>query len=126
IPYISGILSVFIIPCLFMFVKTTPYAYLINGMIVIIGTITMVHYSISYLPGKITFSTLVLNTTLPEILILWVKLVLGKVLFDLQLTNDLNNIRHRGKFFRYPNMGFWLTHLIFMSMFYILGKILWK
>ncbi|MFQ3675429.1 MAG: hypothetical protein SNJ64_02670, partial [Endomicrobiia bacterium] len=45
IPYISGILSVFIIPCLFMFVKTTPYAYLINGMIVIIGTITMVHYS---------------------------------------------------------------------------------
>ncbi len=125
IPYISGLLSVFIIPFLFILKRTVHYAYLLNGMTVIIGTIMMTHYSISNFSGKITFSTLVLNTTLADILILWAKFVFGKSLFDLYRTNDLN-AKYKGKFFRYPNMGFWWIHLFAMSVVYVLGNILIK
>ena len=125
IPYISGLISVFVIPTMFFFDKLNPYAYVLTGMTVIIGTITMSDFSMSNLPHKISFSSLILSTTLPDILILWSKFIFGKILFDLNHINDLN-IVHKGKFLRYPNLGFWWVHLVAMALIYSLGKIFWK
>jgi len=41
IPFFAGLLSVIAVPLLFSFQGTVPYAYVINGMLAIIGTITM-------------------------------------------------------------------------------------
>jgi hypothetical protein len=125
VPFISGIISVFIIPTMFIFSKTIPFAYLINGMTVIIGTITMADYSISTTNGNLTIAKIFLETTFPDIIILWSKFVFGKVLFDLWRTNDLNGT-FKGKFWRFPNNGFWIIHFISMTSVYMLGKIFWK
>ncbi|MFP4081816.1 MAG: hypothetical protein ACLFVG_03550 [Candidatus Aminicenantes bacterium] len=33
---------------------------------------------------------------------------------------------HRGKFFRYPNMGWWWVHLVALSAVYALGHFIWR
>src|SRR3989338_7153438 len=54
IPYISGIVSVFCLPLLFWFRRTAALAYVINGFLVITGTITMEHFSIANFQGPIS------------------------------------------------------------------------
>jgi hypothetical protein len=48
VPFIAGILSIVVVPLLFSFKKLVEYGYVLNGMLVIIGTITMVHFSIAH------------------------------------------------------------------------------
>lgn len=50
IPFLAGFISIIVTPVLFIFRSTIPFAYLINGMTVIIGTITMTHFSIENPP----------------------------------------------------------------------------
>lgn len=47
IPFVSGLTSIILITVLFCFRRTAAYAYLISGMTVIIGTITMAHFGIA-------------------------------------------------------------------------------
>lgn len=70
VPLAAGILSVVAVPLLFGFKKTISYGYVLNGIIVIIGTITMAHYSLAFLPQRLSVPYLVLNTTFPDIAIL--------------------------------------------------------
>ncbi len=128
IPFVLGILSTLLITILFFLKKGVPYAYILNGMTVIIGTITMSHYSLQNFSGPITISGIFFDTLMAEIIILWAKFFIGKVIFDLEITNVNNweTPRHKGRFLRYPNIGFWLVHLVAMSFFYYLGHILWK
>ncbi len=116
VPFFAGIISVLVVSTMFCFKKLIPFAYLTNGMLAIIGTITMVHYG------------LVKHPILPDILILWGVFFIGKLLFDLEMTNtnNLDAPRHKGRFFRYPNMGYWGVHLAALSIVYYLGHILWK
>jgi tellurite resistance protein TehA-like permease len=51
IPLVAGFISVFVIPVLFIFRSTISFAYLLNGMTVIIGTITMTHFTIENPPA---------------------------------------------------------------------------
>jgi len=126
VPFLAGLLSITAIPLMFLFRKTVAYAYVMNGMLVIIGAITMTHFSFAYLPGYISFGTITLNTSLSDIGILFTNFMLGKALFELEmLKGEDTRVRH-GRFYRYPNMGWWLVHLVALSAVYLLGHLLWK
>ncbi len=126
IPCISGIVSVFCLPLLFWFRRTSALAYVINGFLVIIGTITMAHFSIAHFQGPISALNIIINTTLADIAILWGKFAIGKALFDLEFLKSDADPAEKGRFFRYPHMGWWWAHLFALALVYTLGKIIWK
>ena len=115
VPFIVGLLSVLIIPLLFAFKKTVHWGYLLNGFVVIIGTITMAHFS------------LVLRPLWPDILILWAKFAIGRAIFCLEIYPSDSNPKVKGwSLIRYPNMGFWYIHLVLWSLVYFLGNYFWR
>lgn len=126
LPFLSGIFSIVILPALFWFRPTLAYAYVINGFIVIIGTITMAHFSIVFFRGPLTLYSFFFNTMLADISMLWGKFVMGKAIFDLEMINTAQDQTPKGRYFRYPNTGWWLVHLVALSIVYALGNILWK
>jgi len=126
IPTISGILSVVVITLLFCFRKTVAYAYVLNGITVIIGTIAMAHFSLLNAPAVLTLQSLLLKTLLADITILWGKFSVGKALFELELLKQPEDAVRKGRFFRYPNMGWWWVHLVALSVVYTLGNLIWK
>ncbi|PKN53068.1 MAG: hypothetical protein CVU55_03770 [Deltaproteobacteria bacterium HGW-Deltaproteobacteria-13] len=127
IPAVAGFISVIIIPVLFIFRATIPFAYLLNGMTVIIGTITMTHFSLENPPPAWTIQTILLGTCLPDIFLLWGKFAVGKALFDLDpVINRPDAEVSRGRFFRFPNMGFWYAHVVTLTVVYMIGKYFWK
>ena len=126
VPFISGIVSILILPLLFWFRSTIAYAYVINGFLVILGTITMAHFSIVHFNGPLSLAGILFNTTLADISLLWGKFVVGKALFDLELLRSDQDTIPSGRYFRYPNTGWWLVHLVMLSVVYALGHILWK
>lgn len=127
VPLISCILSILVVPTLFCFRKTISYGYVLNGFLVITGTITMSHYSIAHWPSPATFHTVLFNTLIADILILWGKFFIGKAIFDLETFGyepvprsfDLNTIR-------YPNLGWWIVHLAAVSIVYAIGFVFWR
>lgn len=123
---ISGIVSVFFLPALFLPRRTVALAYIVNGFLAIIGTITMAHLSMAHFQGPVTVSGILLNTTLADIAILWGKFAVGKAIFDLEFLRSDTDLVHGGRFFRYPNMGWWWAHLFSLSAVYALGNTLWK
>jgi hypothetical protein len=127
IPAVAGFISVIIIPLLFIFRSTTPFAYLLNGMTVIIGTIAMTHFSIKNPPPEWTVQTILLGTLLADIILLWGKFALGKALFEMEVTlNHPEDTIRSGRFFRFPNMGFWLAHVVTLTVVYSIGVYFWK
>jgi hypothetical protein len=69
---------------LFLFRKTAVYAYVLNGMLVIYGSIFMAHFSIAQMIAKsLPLQSLLLNSTLPDIVTLWADFMVGKALYDL-------------------------------------------
>jgi hypothetical protein len=126
IPLISAFVSIMVIPLCFSFQKTIAYAYVLNGFSVIVGTIVMSHFSLAHWPNPFTVKALFLNTTLPDIILLWGKFFFGKTLFDLEIYGyDLIQTKV-GKPFRYPHLGWWLVHLVGLSLVYALGHLFWK
>jgi hypothetical protein len=126
VPFISGLLSILLVPCLFSFRKTLDYGYILNGLLVIIGTIAMVHFSISHWPQPVSFEALLLKTTLADILILWAKFFVGKAVFDLELHGYDSNPMKEGASWRYPHLGWWMIHVAVISAVYGLGNLLWR
>lgn len=126
IPFILGIVSVFILPFLFWFRPAVAIAYIINGFSAIIGTIVMAQFSIIYFQGPVTLANIIVNTTFADIVILWGKFTLGKALFDLEFFKSDADLSSEGRFFKYPNMGWWWVHLFALSLVYALGNILWQ
>lgn len=126
IPFFTGLISFLALPALFLSKKTIPYAYVINGIIVIIGTITMTHFSLMHPPKEITFITIFVGTLFADIAILSTKFFLGKALFELEMIKSLDATVRTGRFWRYPNMGWWSVHFVSLPFAYILGHLLWK
>ncbi len=127
IPTIAGLISVFVTPILFIFRSTVSFAYLLNGMTAIIGTIAMIHFSIKNPPEVWTLKTILLGTLLADIVILWGKFALGKALFELEMAvKQPDAPMRKGRFFRFPNMGFWYVHVVTLTVVYLLGAYLWK
>lgn len=80
------LLDVVLVTALFMSRKTAVYGYLLNGLIVIYGTIFMAHFSISEIIAKsIPLHSMLLKSTLPDIGVAWGDFFVGKALYDLYM-----------------------------------------
>jgi len=126
IPFISGIISVFCLPLFFCYKRTLVSAYVINGFLVIIGTVTMAHFSIVHFRETVTWTNVLLMTTAADIAVLWGKFALGKALFDLEFLKSETDTVPKGRFYRYPHMGWWWAHLAGIAVVYTLGNLFWK
>jgi hypothetical protein len=84
--FIFPLIDVFVVTLLFLSRKTAVYGYLLNGMIVIYGTVFMAHYSLAEMIAKsIPLSQMLLKSTLPDIGIAWADFFVGKALYDYYL-----------------------------------------
>jgi hypothetical protein len=126
VPFISGIISIVVLPLMFWFRPTLAYAYVVNGFMVILGTIMMAHFSIVKFGLPLSLNGLLFNSMLPDIAVLWGKFALGKAIFDLDFLKSDQDAQPQGRYFRYPNTGWWLVHLALLSLVYALGHLLWK
>jgi hypothetical protein len=127
IPAVAGFISVVIIPVLFIFRSTIPFAYLLNGMTVIIGTIALARFSIENTPQVWTLETFLFGTLFADIMILWGKFALGKALYEMDsVVSQPDGLRRTGRFFRFPNMGFWFVHVVTLTAVYMIGIYFWK
>ena len=80
------LIDVVLVTSLFMSRKTAVYGYLLNGLIVIYGTILMSHFSISEIIAKsVPLSSMLLKSTLADIGIAWGDFFVGKALYDLYM-----------------------------------------
>jgi hypothetical protein len=79
-------LDVVLVTILFLSRKTAIYGYLLNGLIVIFGTILMAHFNIADLMvNPIPPSQWVMNSMLVSIGITWVDFFVGKALYNVYL-----------------------------------------
>ena len=84
--FIFPLIDVILVTLLFTSRKTAVYGYLLNGLIVIYGTVFMAHFSIAELTTKsIPLKDWVLKSTIPDIGIAWVDFFIGKALYDLNI-----------------------------------------
>ena len=120
IPFVAGLLSLILITVLFSSKQTASYGYLFNGMTVLIGTITMAHFSLVTRKPELSIQGLLLNTTLADISILAGKFFIGKSIFNLYYGEMQKNT------FRYLKLGWWVIHLLFMAVVFELVYFLWK
>ncbi|MBA4386448.1 MAG: hypothetical protein C0404_00615 [Verrucomicrobia bacterium] len=126
VPYVAGILSVLLVPILLSFRRTLDYGYILNGMLVIVGTVTMTHFAIDHWPTPFSIGGLLFKTTLADILILGTKFFVGKAIFDLELHGYDPNRPKEGIWWRYPNLGWWWIHFAAISVVYGLGYFFWR
>jgi hypothetical protein len=126
LPVISGILSIVVVPLLLSGRKTLSYGYTLNGFLVIVGSIAMAHFAVANWPQPATAGSIIMKTTLPDILILWTRFFIGKAIFDLELYGYDPDRQKAGKSYRYPNMGWWVVHVAAVSVVYALGGLLWR
>ncbi|MFA5795434.1 MAG: hypothetical protein WC980_10275 [Candidatus Brocadiia bacterium] len=122
LPFIIGILNIAVVPWLFLSRRTLALGYIINGMSVIFGIIMMADFSLGKIPQAFTAKDIILNTTLADILLLIGKFAAGKALFDLEFTDLAKDFPLRSRFARYPNLGWWLIHLVAIAAVYFIGK----
>ena len=88
--FIFPLVDVVAVTLLFSFRKTCVYGYLLNGIIVIYGTVFMAHYSIAELTFKSApVQAWFLKSTLPDIGIAWADFFAGKALYDIYLRAQL-------------------------------------
>ncbi len=82
--FIFPLVDVVLVSVLFLSRKTAVYGYLLNGLIVIYGTILMAHYSLAEFSAKsIAPRDWIIKSTLPDILICWADFFIAKALYDL-------------------------------------------
>jgi hypothetical protein len=85
------IIDVVFVTVLFSFRKTAVYGYLLNGLIVIYGTVLMAHFSINEMIVKnLPLQAMVLRSTLPDIGIAWGDFFVGKALYDLYMKGEIS------------------------------------
>lgn len=79
-------IDVVLVTALFASKKTSVYGYVLNGMIVIYGTVFMAHFSIVELTAKSApIQDWLIKSTIPDIGIAWGDFFVGKALYDLHM-----------------------------------------
>jgi hypothetical protein len=82
--FILPLIDLIVVTALFSREKTAVYGYLLNGLIVIYGTVLMAHFSIAAsMAGAAPPLDWVLKSTLPDIAIAWADFMIGKSLYDM-------------------------------------------
>jgi len=90
--FIFPVIDVAAVTALFTSRKTCVYGYLLNGVIVIYGTVFMAHYSIAEFAAKaVPAGEWFLKSTLPDIGIAWGDFFVGKALYDLHMRTRVEN-----------------------------------
>lgn len=88
--FLFPMIDIILVTALFTSKRTCVYAYVLNGMIVIYGTVFMAHYSIAEIAAKSVPPELwLLRSTLPDIGIAWADFFVGKALYDLYIRAQL-------------------------------------
>jgi hypothetical protein len=78
------LLDVVLVSAFFASRRTSVYGYLLNGIIVIYGTVFMAHFSIAELTARSApLEDWIIKSTLPDIAIAWADFFVGKALYDL-------------------------------------------
>ena len=126
IPFVCGLVSTVCVPLLFCSRKTLNLAYLLNGFLSIAGMILMTHFSVKHFEGQLTLLNILMNTLFADIGLAFAKLLLGKAIYELEYLKSETDKLAAGRFWRYPEMGWWWAHLAGMTLVYGLGHILWK
>jgi hypothetical protein len=84
--FIFPAMDVVLVTLLFTSRRTAVYGYLLNGIIVIYGTVLMAHFSIAEITAKsIPTGAWLLKSTLPDIGIAWADFFAGKALYDVTM-----------------------------------------
>lgn len=122
----SGALGIVLVPLLFMMKRTISFGYVLNGMLVIIGTLTMGHFSLVNFPHPFSVGAIFTKTLLADILILWGNFFVGKTLFDFETHGSDLDLARTGITYRYPNIGWWVVHLVLIACVYWAGHTLWR
>jgi hypothetical protein len=79
-------IDLFLVTLLFVSRRTVVYGYLFNGLLVIYGTIFMIHFSIAELTARSApLDAWLLKSTIPDIGIAWADFFVGKALYDLHM-----------------------------------------
>ncbi|HBH60192.1 MAG TPA: hypothetical protein DDX85_00300 [Nitrospiraceae bacterium] len=82
--FMFPLIDTLVVTLLFMWRKTSVYGYLLNGVIVIYGTVFMSHFSIAELTARSApASDWIMKSTLPDIGIAWGDFFVGKALYDI-------------------------------------------
>jgi hypothetical protein len=85
--FIFSLIDVVVVTWLFLSRKTAIYGYLLNGFIVIYGTILMAHFSLVDISlHSLSLSQILIKTTLPDIGIAWADFFVGKALYEYYLS----------------------------------------
>jgi hypothetical protein len=88
--------------------------------------ILMTHFSVKHFEGALSAYNVMFNTLFADIGLAFGKLLLGKAIYDLEyLKTDADKLP-AGRYWRYPNFGWWWAHIAGMTLIYGLGHILWK
>ena len=83
--FLFPLIDAVVVTALFASRKTAVFGYVLNGMIVIYGTVFMVHFSIVELTAKSApIQEWLIKSTLPDIGIAWGDFFIGKALYDLK------------------------------------------
>lgn len=126
IPVSIGILNAVIIPCLFLKKNTADLAYLLTGMSVIFGIVTMSHLSIANWQGEVSIIKILFNTTLADSLILLSKFFIAKEIFESYYPQRTKLNCKFPQALRFLLPGWWLVHFIGIAVVYSLGVFLFS
>jgi hypothetical protein len=84
--FLFPLIDVIVVTILFLSRKTAVYGFLLNGILVIYGTVFMAHFSIAEIVAKsIPANSWLLKSTLPDVGIAWADFFVGKALYDLYM-----------------------------------------
>ena len=117
VPFIAGLLGIVVAPLLLNFKGTFVVGYLINGMSVVVGTITMAVLSLTKLPSPLNVQSVFLGTMLSSIILLLPKLFIGQMILFHYHPNGM------GRLF---TGSWWLRHFIYLGAIFTLGHFMWR
>ena len=83
------LLDLILVTALFASRRTAVYGHLLNGLIVIYGTVLMGHFSIAgLLPKNPPLTDWILKSTFPDIALAWADFAIGAVLYRAWMSGD--------------------------------------
>lgn len=86
--FLLPLIDVVVVTGLFLSRRTAVYGYLLNGLLVIYGTVLMGHYSVAEIMARaIPPADWLIRSTLPDIGICWADFLVGRILYDETLRN---------------------------------------
>lgn len=120
IPLLAGLCDVLLVTALFLRRETAKMAYLLNGLLVIYGIVTMGHYGL--VKGAQVGGLTGLVGMAPVSAVLFADFLVGKALFDGYWAQERADVKP----FNFLAPGWWLAHFVLIPAVYALGHILWK